>query len=315
MSFAWSQKVRNIFSQWSVVRFVLAGTRSPINPLTSPSERDAKRAIFVGGSACSRLLAPSNSFPVSRSSSRVSNSKSKIGDAIVKLHSAQLGTSTVSTLKPSLQGSSFPPQKKKKKKKSLLWSGNRSPPGRAAIGKSQPVQLRRSLVMAMATARWHVRSEIPGVQRPWFRWRCTRNVDRENNSNNDQSPARDLRVYHRFSFIVFRHEIDRSTAGCAGVMQASYLVSNGSIARPQPTLTCTWAHAGHRARRASPFSRPGRVRLSVAGPKRLKFLERASEGSRCTSTWRTYKKKGTGTKNCSFDARVVSATYPLHTYV
>ena len=144
----------------SVVRFVLAGTRSPINRLTSPSERDAKRAIFVGGSTCSRLLAPSNSFPVSRSSSTVSNSKSKIGDAIVKLHSAQLGTSTVSTLKPSLQGSSFPPtkkKKKKKKKKSLLWSGNLSPPGRAAIGKSQPVQLRRSLVMAMATARWHVR--------------------------------------------------------------------------------------------------------------------------------------------------------------
>ena len=76
----------------------------------------SKRAIFVGGSTCSRLLAPSNPFPVSRSSSRASNSKSKIGDAIVKLHSVQLGTSTVSTLKPSLQGSSFPPQKKKKKK-------------------------------------------------------------------------------------------------------------------------------------------------------------------------------------------------------
>ena len=87
------------------------------------SERDAKRAICVGGSTCSRLLAPSNSFPVSRSSSRVSNSKSKIGDAIVKLHSAQLGTSTVSTLKPSLPRSSFPPQKKKKP---------------TVIGKSQP---------------------------------------------------------------------------------------------------------------------------------------------------------------------------------
>ena len=44
-------------------------------------------------------------------------------------------------------------------------------------------------------------------------------------------------------------------------------VGNGSIARPQPTLTCTSAHAGHRARQASPFSRPGRVRLSGAGPK------------------------------------------------
>ena len=109
--------------------------------------------------------------------------------------------------------------------------------------------------------------EIPGVQRSWCRLRCTRNVDRENNFNNDQSPARDLRVYHCFSFIVFCHDIDRSTAGCAGVMQASLPVGNGSIARPQPTLTCTWAHAGHRARQASPFSRPGRVRLSGAGPK------------------------------------------------
>ena len=95
----------------------------------------------------------------------MSNSKSKIGDAIVKLHSAQLGTTTVSTLKPSLQGSIFPfKKKKKKKKKSLLWSGNLSPPGRAAIGKSQPVQLRRSLVMAMATARWHVRISLSSVR-------------------------------------------------------------------------------------------------------------------------------------------------------
>ena len=124
----------------------------PVN-VAQRTRREA--SDFVGGSTGSRLLAPSNSFPVSRSSSTVSNSKSKIGDAIVKLHPAQLGKSTVSTLKPSLQGSSFPPQKKKKK--SQLWSGNRSPPGRAAIGKSQPVQLRRSLVMAMATARWHVR--------------------------------------------------------------------------------------------------------------------------------------------------------------
>ena len=53
----------------------------------------------------------------------------EIGDAIVKLHSAQLGTSTVSTLKPSLQGSSFPPKKKKKKKK------KKKP---TVIGKSKP---------------------------------------------------------------------------------------------------------------------------------------------------------------------------------
>ena len=108
--------------------------------------------------------------------------------------------------------------------------------------------------------------EIPGVQRSWFRWRCTRNVDKENNSNNDQSPARDLRVYHRFSFIVFCHDIDRSTAGCAGVMQASQLVTARSCDR-SPRSRAREHMPAHRARQASPFSRPGRVRLSGAGPK------------------------------------------------
>ena len=38
-------------------------------------------------------------------------------------------------------------------------------------------------------------------------------LDRKNDFSTDQSPARDLRVYHRFSFIVFCHDIDRSTVG------------------------------------------------------------------------------------------------------
>ena len=91
----------------------------------------------------------------------------------------------------------------------------------------------------------------------------TTNVDRENNSNNDESPARDLRVYHRFSFIVFCHDIDRSTAGCAGVMQASLPVGNGSIARPQPTR---------------PRSRAREHMPAIALDRHRHFLDRAAFG-------------------------------------
>ena len=56
-------------------------------------------------------------------------------------------------------------------------------------------------------------------------------LDRENDFNTDQSPAWDLRVYHRFSSLCFATiSIDRLQVKCKPV-------GNGSIARPQPTLT------------------------------------------------------------------------------